>query len=1582
MVSATGRVALLRSFADQATIAVNNARLLREIEERNPELSESLEAPAPRPRARSSSSSAPIPGDLATVLDAVRSEANRLCGGDFSGIWRNDGDVWTLVSTSESWVELLGRTISDDRLNARATRIDDASELVRHLELGGPPIGSLIAVPLLDNDGTAYGSLHVGRTDVRPFGPSDEDILQTFADQAAVAIGNAKLFNDLDAALERQTAMTDVLEAVGTSRVDIQPVFDAVAHHADRLCAGSAVAVLVPDGNDLRVAALGGLVSDLQSDDFRYPADSSSMPGDAFTSKRLVHVRSLEEAADRHTFSPARERIRAASRLCVPMIRVTARRSVSSRSLVAHPAATPTTRSSLLKAFTDQAAIAVDNARLLREIEERNTELSESLELQTATSEALRLISTHPGDLTTVLDAIVSKAASLCDAPFGSVLLKDGPVLRIAAANIDELDMAIGMEFPADDGNVNTHAARSNTALAFDDLHVVAPELAEQLPNSRSYATVALFSEAEWIGNINILRPEVRPFDKADLAILQAFADQASLAVSNARLFNDLDAALERQTAMTDVLEAVSTARLDLQPVFDRIAIHAHRLAQDGFSVVQIVDGDEMVIVGTDGYGTDWIADSSVRRPIDRKSTTGFVIDSGEPLHIRQSSEVTERFPGSRLVDTGLESWLILPMKRDGNVIGAIGVARPEPGGYDDAEIALLRAFTDQAAIAVDNARLLREIEERNHELSDSLELQTASSEVLQLISSNPGDLTLVLEGIITRAAALCDAETGLMWLERDGVWRCEAEVGADVSFVGDEGAGWGTLLARDDGTLRRTPTFLDDIRPVMAGLPLEGKTIESGVRSMVAIPLVEHGDVIGLINVGRREIRPFDEKQATILQAFADQAAIAVANAKLFNDLDAALERQTAMTDVLDAVSTARLDLQPVFDTIAHHADRLADGTGAVIALRDGDEFFIAAVAGPSPVDAAPTRYPLDGTTVTGDAIIRGEVTHITGWTSEWTLANYPNSPALVHGHQSGLVVPMMREGAALGAIVFTRENPGGYTDETIALLESFADQATIAVNNARLLQEIEERNADLSESLELQTATSDVLKLISANPGDLDAVFGGIVGRAARLCGANQASIMLKDGDILRISATSDAREIAIGMEFPADEGNVNTTAATTGEIVAVDDFHDLAPELADRFPDIRSWATVALFNDRQWIGNLLINRDRVRPFSADDLKTLQAFADQAAIAVANAQLFNDLDAALERQTAMTEVLDAVSQARLDLQPVFDKVAEHADRLCHGTGAMVLVREGDGMLLSAIAGPAPVESDRVRARSLPIDETSVTGAAVLRGEPVHVRDWDDESATAYTTSPARRLSHRSALAVPMMRGGVAIGAVAFTRPEPGGYAEDEISLLETFADQAAIAVDNARLLREIEERNSALSESLELQTATSEILQLISANPGDLDAVFAGIVEQAARLCDGDGAAVMRRDGDEFVTTDVSCGLNGEEVGFRVAVRRTGTTENLCSSTTFGLGCPRSEHWAGASSPSACWSMACTTDSSTSTGSRYDRSSPAMGASSRRSPSRRRSPSPTPTSSAASRSRPGSPRRRTRPRARSSPR
>ena len=242
------------------------------------------------------------------------------------------------------------------------------------------------------------------------------------------------------------------------------------------------------------------------------------------------------------------------------------------------------------------------------------------------------------------------------------------------------------------------------------------------------------------------------------------------------------------------------------------------------------------------------------------------------------------------------------------------------------------------------------------------------------------------------------------------------------------------------------------------------------------------------------------------------------------------------------------------------------------------------------------------------------------------------------------------------------------------------------------------------------------------------------------------------------------------------------------------------------------------VPLVRQGKHIGNFHLGRREVRPFTPAQAPILQAFADQAVIAVTNAGLFNDLAESLARQEAMTDLLDAVSTARTDLTPVFDALARQADRLCGGTGALVAMRQGDGLAVMASAGyqAAAYRDPEV----MPIDDSTMFGASARHREIIHIRNWDDEPADRYPNAPSRRAGAKSALTIPMVRDDVALGVVAFSRLIPGGYSDAEVSLLKTFVDQAAVAVDNARLLVEIEKRNSELAESLELQTATGAIL------------------------------------------------------------------------------------------------------------------------------------------------------------------
>ena len=1446
------------------------------------------------------------PGDLTTVLHGILATAAELSDGEAGCIILGVGGRPRVVASHGPPMQrYVGSDLPADAGDLRdlfeivgdGRRIDDFTASAASL---GPFWQEMAAVAdvrsygftFMRRDGDYVGSLHMFRHEVRPFSDDEMSALAAFGEQASLAIATTRLFDDLEAALERQRALTDVLDAVSTARFDAQPVFDRIVEHASRLCDSAHVFLWVSDGDRLRIARIS-TGERLPS----VPIDGTSFAGSAVVTSQVIHVPDwANRPADQFPDSPV-PRVGDTEAIAIPLIRDGEALGCLVLDRDRRGGYTDA-EIELLQTFAGQATIAIGNATLLREIEQRNTELGDALELQTATSAVLRSISANPGDLGLVLGGIIAEASRLCDADNAAVIRLDGDSLLLTATTDPDNAALIGVQrFPIDWIDAFDGRGDQIEPIFYDDF--AATGLMPSNTAARSGMSVALVVEDAFWGRLAFSRTDVRPFDEQQAHIAQTFAEQAAIGISNAKLFADLDEALDRQRAMTDVLDAVSVARFDVQPVIDRIVDHAARLCASGGAIVWLRDGDRIRHGAASFEYRDnpdgRIASEFDDRPLDRSSWPGDAILTGAPIAIPDwANRPLDQYPDAPLSREFDGSGVAVPMIRDGAGVGAIVFARIGDQ-YAIDEIELLQTFANQAAIAVDNARLLREIEQRNAELGESLELQTATSDILRLISAHPGDLATVLEGIAVRAATLCDAEGGSVLLRHGDILRIEAETepweGAP-SLVGREFTADRTInrRARD----AREPVFLDDFQDVRDAVGMQVARDLPDLHSFATIALLLDGEWIGSLNLSRTAVRPFDPKVAPIMQAFADQAAIAVANAKLFNDLDAALERQTAMTDVLDAVSTARTDLQPVYDAVARHALRLCHGATVALFVRQGENLVGAADDGPHlPIfdDLAAARefligraWPVGEDTPMSEACRTGRPVHIRDW-DDVPPDTFRDTGMRNVGRRSALSLPLLRNLEAVGVINISKVEPGGFSDDEMSLLQAFANQAAIAVDNAQLLREIEQRNHELSESLELQTATSEVLQLISANPGDLTIVLEGIITRAAAFCEAETGLLWLRHGDELRCVAQREARFSFVGNTTSLAESGANLRAGESKQPFFMDDLvAAIRPDmpLADEIlaTGVRSFATIPLLRDGEWIGNINVGRFEVRPFDQKQATILQAFADQAAIAVENARLFNDLDAALERQTAMTDVLDAVSTARLDLQPVFDKVAEHADRLCRGTGAMVLVREGDHLQLSAIAGPSPMEADRL-GRTIPIDGSSITGAAVLRGEIIHIRDWEAEDASVYAASPARTMGHQSALAVPMMRGGVAIGTIGFTRAEPGGYTDDEVALLETFADQAAIAVDNARLLREIERRNTELSESLELQTATSEILQLISDNPGNLDAVFEGIVTQAAQLCDADMAGVMRRDGDQFILIRASDHRDQAEVGTRTPVQ-----------------------------------------------------------------------------------------------------
>src|SRR5262245_17770799 len=567
-------------------------------------------------------------------------------------------------------------------------------------------------------------------------------------------------------------------------------------------------------------------------------------------------------------------------------------------------------------------------------------------------------------------------------------------------------------------------------------------------------------------------------------------------------------------------------------------------------------------------------------------------------------------------------------------------------------------------------AKLVRENKELRRERDELLERETATGDILRMIASSPTDLQSVLDTIAERAAKLCDAEDAAIFRVDGNFLRLVAHFGpiAMADAVGES-----FVVDRDTPASRaiadRQTIHVHDLRAAETEFPgAKTRGIALGVRTVLSTPLLREGIAIGAIHIRRREVRPFSERQITLLETFADQAVIAIENARLFQELThktadlkitnselrESLEQQTATSEILGVIACSPTDVQPVLKTIAANAARVCGSYDAVIRLVDGNILRLAAHYGPVEPHFG-LEQPITRGSLNGRAVVDRQTIHVHDLETEME-TEFPESKArqpFASGTRTILVTPLLRESVPIGAISIRRTEVRPFTDKQIALLQTFADQAVIAIENVRLFKELQERNAELREALEHQTATAEVLGIISRSPTDVQPVLDAIVESAAKVCGIDDVLLRLRDGNSMVLRAHFGS--VLVGR---AEWSRIDTELSHyrwirdhgTLHIPDVLEQNDFPMLKAQAFPpSVGSWRTlltVPLRQQGELIGGLAARRIEVRPFTPAQIKLLETFADQAVIAIENVRLFNQLKESLEQQTATSEILGVRSE------------------------------------------------------------------------------------------------------------------------------------------------------------------------------------------------------------------------------------------------------------------------------------------------------------------------------------------------
>jgi len=796
------------------------------------------------------------------------------------------------------------------------------------------------------------------------------------------------------------------------------------------------------------------------------------------------------------------------------------------------------------------------------QLDRRTTELDRALERQTATADILKVIASSPSDVQPVFEAIAESAARLCQVEFCNVFRFDGEFIHFmhSYGYSREAIEALRPFYPMRPGRGSCagRAILNGKVEQVPDVRAD-PEYtqgnAPDIMKISSIVAVPMLKERRPVGAIALVRAAKGTFPQRQIDLLKTFADQAVIAIENARLFEevraksrDLEESLQQQTATADVLKVISRSAFDLETVTTAILRSAMELCNAPTGLLHLRDDDVFRLKLALGHNQETVAfNLAVPIPLHDALHRRGPVHPGDYGHYEDMwNDPVYRFKKAVKL-AGVRAGIVVPMFREDEVIGLFSLARPDPGPFTPSHIRLVQTFADQAAIAIENVRLFNEVQQRTNDLSESLHQQTATADVLKIISRSSVDLETVLKTLVETVARLCRADQVVMWRRRRDnlyhlvAWHGLSEEAREFVLAHPFASGRGTVSGR--AALERRSVSISDVLEDPEYTYNDAQKL-AGYRSMLAIPLLREDALVGIFSIHRTRVEPFTNKEIELATTFADQAVIAIENARLFDELrerQAELARSvdelTATSDVLKIISRSSVDLENVLDTLVETVARLCRADQTVMFRRLGAHYHPVGSHGlPSEAKKYLYTHPLspDRGTLSGRVEFERRPVQIDD-VLEDPEYSYQEGQKL-QGYRTMLGIPLLREDALIGIFVVNRTHVEPFTKQEVELATTFADQAVIAIENARLFDELRDRQAELRVTFD--------------NMGDGVVMFDA-AGRLAAWNRNLQEMIELPEAFLTgRPNRTEYFRYLADRGEFSADlEAQLGRTVDDTG-------------------------------------------------------------------------------------------------------------------------------------------------------------------------------------------------------------------------------------------------------------------------------------------------------------------------------------------------------------------------------------------------------------------------------------------------